>query len=151
MSSPNSPVLVLERPASPLRWALWLSIILLAVVWPWLCALRIEVAAGFALLSAAIVGGAAWRSLRFPGRIARATWGSDGEWRLQLADGHDLAAQLSRDSWVTGWVLVLRWRCGIQHHGFTIMRPELTAAEWHRWQLRLRLEAARSAQDAAPA
>ena len=75
---------------------------------------------------------------RIPQRIV---WQRDGTWLLTDTAGRDHPATLLPSTWLTSWIMHLRWRL---ESGRTVRaifwRWQMPAAEWQRWRQRLWLQ-----------
>ncbi len=153
MSSSNSPALVLELPYGWRRLVPSGTLLISALLLPWLVfawfpGIRIAVILGGVALAA--VAGWQARIANGAGRIARLVWNQNGEWRLQFAMGEPVIARLAASSWWSPWLICWRWvdEAG-RKHALLLWRLELSPANWHQWQLRLRLEGAHTGTDKA--
>lgn len=145
MSSSNSPALVLELPYSWRRLIPAGSLLLSALLLPWLVsAWSPALRGGVMLAGLGLATAAAWQvgAIQPARRLIRVAWGQSGEWRLNFAEGEPVGARLSAGSWWSPWLMCWRFvdEAG-RRHGLLLWRSGSAAGSWHSWQLRLRLEA----------
>lgn len=151
MSSSNSPALVLELPYGGRRLLSAGTLLLAALLLPWLAFSGSPVLRTLVMLGGvALAFGAAWQAGGVGSaarRLVRVTWAQNGEWRLQFAMGEPITAALAASSWWSPWVMCWRFvdEAG-RRHGLLLWRSEFSPHSWHQWQLRLQLEGTHAAR-----
>lgn len=148
MSSSSSPTLVLELRQ---RWRRVLPaalLLLAALSLPWLIsATSLGMLVLAILLVSAIAVAAIWQSGigRPAAQLATIVWGQDQLWHLQFQTGEPVTATLSGRSWLSPWLMCLKFRAETgSRHQILVWRGELSSVVWQQWQLRLRLDARRA-------
>ncbi len=143
MSSSKSPVLILEVQSAWRRLLPACALLTAALLLPWLIAwspVMHTLVTVMGLMLAMIAASQSGMAVAAR-RITRVAWNQDGDWQLQFAAGEPVAATLSASSWCSPWLMC--WRlvdATGRRHGLLLWRPEFSPANWHQWQLRLRLE-----------
>jgi len=139
----NSPVLAFEPHWSVQRLLLTFAQYLICVGVPWLIpdiSILVRVllnVASISLLSAGLIS-IGWWGRR---HIRRITWQQSGDWVLTLSKSTGLAVwTLQPTSFVSPFLMVLRWHSGVDSAVAIIICGEMSVAEWRRWQARLRLQ-----------
>jgi hypothetical protein len=74
-------------------------------------------------------------------RISRVVWQQSGDWTLvRSLDAQMPTWMLQPSSFVSPFLMVLRWKCIDDSAVSMIIYGEMPMAEWRRWQARLRLQ-----------
>jgi hypothetical protein len=142
MSSSSSPALSLELPRSAWQWLPAGMLLLTSSIMPWLV-LNAWQASVICLLGLCLAGLWLWQTgLTNPARRIKALhWQQNGQWLLQPLQGEAIAATLSTRSWVSPWVVCLKFFSPAgKRYQRMLWRSEFSASAWHQWQLRLALE-----------
>lgn len=144
-SSSNLPVLAFEPRWSPQRLVALVIQAVICMVIPWLVpywpvTVRCLVSIIALILLAIGYQRAGWWGSN---KLIRVVWQQSGEWRLQFASINREAQQweLMQGSYVSAWLIRLRWRDGRSHAQLIVLPGELPRNAWRQWQARLKLHA----------
>jgi len=144
-SSSSSPSLAFEIGWSSARCALLATQCLICIGIPWLVPywpLIVRILLSVATLSFLAVGlkRAGWWGSE---RIVRVTWQQSGEWVLRRAStvpAHPANWVLLDDSYVSAWLMVLRWRSDESSASLVVLPGDISTHDWRQWQARLKLQ-----------
>jgi hypothetical protein len=143
-SSNNSPKLTFEPRWSPQRCAVVSAQFLVCVVIPWLIPYWPVLARTALAFAAVAVLGLGYRRVGWwgPKLLRRVTWQQSGRWVLQRQCAEQEESSdwiLSPNSFVTSWLMVLRWQYQSETLHIIILPKELPLNVWRQWQARLKL------------
>ena len=144
-SSSNSPKLTFEPRWSAQRYAVVSLQCLICIVIPWLIPYW-PVLARMSLTGLGLAAlGLGYQRVGWWGakRLLRVTWQQSGQWVLQrnsVEQEHHAEWILSPDSFVTSWLMVLRWQTESEKLHLIILPAELPTNVWRQWQARMKLQ-----------